>query len=63
MEDRVIPDIMNHVFYPKEDILKISILLSLSVSKNFAIGSVSGRGYLEDVDGVPDRRLGGQGHP
>ena len=20
-------------------------------------------GYLEDVDGVPDRRLGGQGHP
>ena len=27
-----------------EDTLKISILLSLSVSKNFAIGSVSGRG-------------------
>ena len=24
MEDRVIPDIMNHVFYPKEDTLNIS---------------------------------------
>ena len=23
MEDRVIPDVMNHVFYPKEDTLKI----------------------------------------
>ena len=24
MEDRVIPDVMNDVFYPKEDTLKIS---------------------------------------
>ena len=48
MEDMVILDVMNDVFYPKEDTLKISIDIS--------IGSVSGRGgqergYLEGVQG------------
>ena len=42
MEDMVIPDIMNDVFYPNEDILKIK-----SVSRR---GGQEER-YLEDVEG------------
>ena len=47
MEDMVILDVMNDVFYPKEDILNIFV--------DITIQSVSGRGcqeggYLKDIE-------------
>ena len=49
MEDMVIPDVMNDVFYPKEDTLKISCwyLNQKCVRKGGGQEGV----YLEDVEG------------
>ena len=47
MEDRVIPDVMNDVFYPKEDTLKI--LCGYLNWKCVRKGGQEG-GYLEDVE-------------
>ena len=61
MEDRVIPDVMNHVFLPRGRYPENFVLISpLEVCQE---GGGQEGGYLEDVDGVPDQRLGGQGHP
>ena len=61
MEDRVIPDVMNHVFllqgiYP-ENFVPISLLEVCQEAGG------SRRGVLGGHWGVPDARLGGQGHP
>ena len=60
MEDRVIPDVMNDVFYPKEDTLKI--LCQYRYWKCVRKAGVKKGGTLRTLR-VPDRRLGGQGHP
>ena len=44
MEDSVIPDVMNDVFYPKKDTLKFFLLIS-----QFEVCQEGG--YLEDVEG------------
>ena len=60
MEDMVIPDVMNDVFLPKGRYPQNFVLISLlEVCQE---GGGQEVGYLEDV-GVPDGRLGGQGHP
>ena len=58
--DLVIPDVMNDVFLPKEDTLKIWC--------RYLYGSVSGRAGIKKGGTwrtlrVPDGTLGGQGHP
>ena len=54
MEGRVIPDVMNDVFYPKED-----TLISLrEVCQEWGVKKGSTWRTLR----VPDWRLGGQGH-
>ena len=60
MEDRVIPDVMNDVFYPKEDVLKI--LCPYLYWKCVRKAGVKKGGIWRTL-GVPDGRLGGQGHP
>ena len=53
MEDIVVPDVLNDVFYPKDDTL----------TKVCQEGGVKKEGTWRTL-GVPDRRLGGQGgHP
>ena len=59
MEDRVIPDVMNDVFYPKEDTLKISC--QYFYWKCFRKAGVKKVGTWRML-GVPDQRHGGQGH-
>ena len=53
MEDMVIPDVMNDVFYPKEDILEILC--------SYLYGKYVGRGVIQRLLKVPDQRQGGQG--
>ena len=61
MEDLVIPDIMNHVLSPLGRYPENCVMISqLEVCQE---GGGQEGGYLEDVGGVPDARLGGQGHP
>jgi hypothetical protein len=60
MEDMVIPDVMNDVFLPKGRYPENFVLISqLEVCQD---RGVKKGGYLENI-GVPDGRLGGQGHP
>ena len=60
MEDRVIPDIMNDVFLPQGRYPENFMLISqLEVCQE---GGVKKGGTWRTL-GVPDRRLGGQGHP
>ena len=61
MEDRVIPDTMNHVYLPQGR-------YSAKFCDDIFIGSVSGRGGVKKgvtwrTLRVPDRRQGGQCHP
>ena len=58
MMDRVIPNVMNNVFYPKEDTLKISC--PYIYWKGVRKGGVKKGGTWRTL-GVPDGRLGGQG--
>ena len=58
MEDRVIPDVMNHVFLPQERYPENFVLISqLEVCQE---GGVKKWGTWRTL-GVPDRRHGGQG--
>ena len=59
MEDRVIPDVMNDVFLPQGRYPENFVLISqLKVCQE---GRVK-KGDTWRTLGVPDRRLGGQGH-
>ena len=60
MEDRVIPDIMNHVFLPQGRYPENFVLISLlEVCQE---GGVKQGGTWRTL-GVLDRTHGGQGHP
>ena len=43
MDDGVFPDVMNDVFYPKEDTLNFMLISKLEVCQE--------GGYLEDMEG------------
>ena len=59
MEDRIIPDVMNHVFLPQGRCLENFVLISpLEVCQE---GGVK-KGVTWRTLGVPDQRHGGQGH-
>ena len=59
MEDRVIPDVMNDVFLPKQRYPENFVLISLL---EVCQEGGSRRGVLGGRWGVPDRRHGGLGH-
>ena len=56
MDDRAIPDVINNVLLPQGTYPENFVLISL-------LEVCQEGGYLEDIGGVPDARLGGQGHP
>ena len=60
MEDMVVPDVMNDVFVPQGRYPEHFVLISqLEVCQE---GGVKKGGTWRTLR-VPDRRLGGQGHP
>ena len=60
MDDRVIPDVMNHTFLPQGRYPENFVLISqLEVCQE---GGGSRKKILGGRWGVPDQRLGGHGH-